>query len=344
MMSIVGNMFNLKTQSPKYLLENFVIKQVQHYIDFHPKRLVDLLSVLTPRIDQTRLVQLVRQQKQLPLVQIYLESVQDTNVQSINEALNELYVESHDYEKLRSSIDTHNNFDPMSLAQSCEKNDQIEFRRIAAYLYRKNQKFEQSIELSKADKLWKDAIDTASESQNPELAESLLTFFVENDNQEGFASTLLTCYDIVRPDVALELAWRNNILDFVMPYLVQIIREYTHKIDNIEKSIEDKNKKDQNTPSGFKGESTFEGVNIGLQPPNSGLGQYPPSMGLQPPGGLNQYPSIGLQPPGGLNQYPSIGLQPPGGFNQYPPNLGLQPPHSLGGLPPMGGSYNPNPY
>eukprot|EP01091_Cochliopodium_minus_P018741 TRINITY_DN767_c0_g3_i2.p1 TRINITY_DN767_c0_g3~~TRINITY_DN767_c0_g3_i2.p1 ORF type:complete len:1748 (-),score=554.20 TRINITY_DN767_c0_g3_i2:55-5298(-) len=331
-------------------------KAVQHYIDFHPKRLVDLLSSLTPRIDQTRLVQLVRQQKQLPLVQTYLESVQDTNVQAINEALNELYVESHDYEKLRSSIDTHNNFDPMSLSQSCEKNDQIEFRRIAAYLYRKNQKFEQSIELSKADKLWKDAIDTAAESQNPELAESLLTFFVENDNQEGFASTLLTCYDIVRPDVALELAWRNNILDFVMPYLVQIIREYTHKIDSIEKSIEERNKKEQNTPSGFKGEPTFEGVNV----QGGSLGGYPPShLGLQPPGGLNQYPvslnnqyplsnnqfnpNIGLQPPGSLGHYPpNIGLQPPGGF-------GLQPPGSLGGLPlgnlpPMGGSYNPNPY
>jgi len=305
-------------------------KAVQHYIDYHPKRLVDLLTSLTPRIDQTRLVNLIRSQKQLPLAQTYLESVQDTNVQAVNEALNELYVESHDYEKLRSSIDTHSNFDPIALAQTCEKNDQIEFRRIAAYLYRKNQRYEQSIDLSKTDKLWKDAIDTAAESQNFELAESLLNFFVENDNQEGFAGTLLTCYDIIRPDVALELAWRNNILDYVMPYLVQIIREYTTKIDNIEKELEDKNKKDQNTPSGFKSEATFEGVNV-----NQGLGGYPPSIGLQPPPGLGQYP-------------PSIGLQPPPGL--YPPSLGGLPP--IGGLQPIGfnpllnphQSGNPNPY
>jgi len=303
-------------------------KAVQHYIDYHPKRLIDLLTSLTPRIDLTRLVNLLRQQKQLPLAQAYLESVQEANVQAVNEALNELYVESHEYEKLRNSIDTHSNFDPIVIAQTCEKNDQIEFRRIAAYLYRKNQRYEQSIDLSKEDKLWKDAIDTASESESFELAESLLNFFVEKGNKEGFASTLLTCYDIVRPDVALELAWRNNILDFVMPYLIQIIREYTSKIDSIEKHIQEKEKKESNIPSGFKSEATFEGVGIGLAPPG-GLGLIPPGsigIGLAPPGGL------GLVPPGSIG----IGLAPPGGLGLNPQyNIGLNP-----GLNPLGG-FNP---
>lgn len=31
------------------------------------------------------------------------------------------------------------------------------------------------------------------------------------------------CYDLIRPDVALELAWINNMVDFALPYLLQVI-------------------------------------------------------------------------------------------------------------------------
>lgn len=34
-----------------------------------------------------------------------------------------------------------------------------------------------------------------------------------------FAATLFTCYDLISPDVAIELAWRNGYTDFVMPYM-----------------------------------------------------------------------------------------------------------------------------
>ena len=30
------------------------------------------------------------------------------------------------------------------------------------------------------------------------------------------------CYDLLRPDVILELAWRHKIMDFAMPYLIQV--------------------------------------------------------------------------------------------------------------------------
>jgi clathrin heavy chain len=40
----------------------------------------------------------------------------------------------------------------------------MEFRRIAAYLYRRNQKYELSINLSKQDHVYRDAIETAQES------------------------------------------------------------------------------------------------------------------------------------------------------------------------------------
>jgi hypothetical protein len=40
--------------------------------------------------------------------------------------------------------------------------------------------------------------------------------------KECFASCLFICYDLIRPDVALELAWMDNMVDFAFPYLLQV--------------------------------------------------------------------------------------------------------------------------
>lgn len=40
--------------------------------------------------------------------------------------------------------------------------------------------------------------------------------------KECFASCLFICYDLIRPDVALELAWFNGMIDFAFPYLLQV--------------------------------------------------------------------------------------------------------------------------
>lgn len=60
-----------------------------------------------------------------------------------------------DLQGLRASIDAYDNFDTIGLAQRLEKHDLIEFRRIAAYLYKGNNRWRQSVELCKKDKLYK---------------------------------------------------------------------------------------------------------------------------------------------------------------------------------------------
>jgi hypothetical protein len=40
--------------------------------------------------------------------------------------------------------------------------------------------------------------------------------------KECFASCLFICYDLIRPDVALELAWFNGMIDFAFPYILQV--------------------------------------------------------------------------------------------------------------------------
>lgn len=110
------------------------------------------------------------------------------------------------------------------LAQRLEKHELIEFRRIAAYLYKGNNRWKQSVELCKKDRLFKDAMEYAAESKNAEIAEELLAWFLEQRNFDCFSGCLYQCYDLLHPDVILELAWRHNIMDFAMPYLIQVRR------------------------------------------------------------------------------------------------------------------------
>jgi hypothetical protein len=49
-------------------------------------------------------------------------------------------------------------------------------------------------------------METAAQSGDPEIAEELLKFFVEQKERECFAASLFTCYDLIKPDVALEVS------------------------------------------------------------------------------------------------------------------------------------------
>merc|ERR1719233_1336182 len=85
--------------------------------------------------------------------------------------LTELYVEEEDYTSLRDSIDTYETFDQITLATTMQTHELLEFRRISAYLYKMSKRWKRSIELSKKDSLWQDAMETAAESGDSDLAE-----------------------------------------------------------------------------------------------------------------------------------------------------------------------------
>lgn len=130
-------------------------KSLQFYLDHKPMLLNDLLLVLTPRLDHTRTVSFFRKCNHLHLVKPYLRSVQQNNNKSVNEAFNQVLIEEEDYEGLRKSIDSFENFDTIALAQQLDKHELLEFRRISAYLYKCNNRWSQSVELCKRDKLFK---------------------------------------------------------------------------------------------------------------------------------------------------------------------------------------------
>lgn len=205
-------------------------KALRFYLNEEPNLLNDLLSVMVPRINHTRVVQLFEKSDNIPLIKPYLVSVQETNNKAVNSALNELYIEEEDHQALRDSIDHHDNIDTLDLAQRLEKHELLEFRRIAAHLYKKNRRWRQSIALSKQDRLFKDAMETAAESKDRDVAEELLHYFIEVGKRECFAAMLYVCYDLMRPDVVMELAWRHGLNDFAMPYMVNIMKEQFSKV------------------------------------------------------------------------------------------------------------------
>jgi len=264
----------------------------------HPLKVNELLAAVASRVDHARVVGIARKMNNLPLIRASLVAVQEKNITAVNEAINELYIEEEDYESLRSSIDHYDAFDNIVLAQKLEKHELLEFRRIAAYLYKKNARWAQSVELSKQDKLYKDAIQTSAESKKQDVAEGLLEFFVQQDLRECFAACLYTCYDVIRPDVALELSWRNKIIDFAFPYLIQVVREYTTKVDNLVKDSEKKKKEDEKKgelPGSFVPQEemfisnipqiayypTPVGMNPGMINPGMGMPYQPQPFGYQ---------------------------------------------------------------
>ena len=151
-------------------------KAINFYLDLHPSLLTDLLQALTTRIDVNRVVRLFQKSDNLPLIKPFLLNVQSQNKRTVNDAINDLLIEEEDYKTLRDSAENYDNYDAVELAGRLEKHDLVFFRQIAASIYRKNKRWEKSINLSKQDKLWKDAIETAAISAKADIVEELLRY------------------------------------------------------------------------------------------------------------------------------------------------------------------------
>lgn len=151
-------------------------RALNHYLQEQPLLLTDLLQALTPRIDTNRVVRLFEKSDNLPLIKPFLLNVQSQNKRIVNNAINDLLIEEEDYKTLRDSVENYDNYDPVELASRLEKHELVFFRQIAAQIYRKNKRWEKSIALSKQDKLFKDAIETAAISGKREVVEDLLRY------------------------------------------------------------------------------------------------------------------------------------------------------------------------
>ncbi|OXV07385.1 hypothetical protein Egran_04850 [Elaphomyces granulatus] len=230
-------------------------RALNFYLQEQPLLLTDLLQALTPRIDVSRVVRIFQASDNIPLIKPFLLSVQGQNKRAVNDAINDLLIEEEDHKTLRDSVENYDNYDPVELAQRLEKHDLVFFRQIAANIYRKNKRWEKSIALSKQDKLFKDAIETAAISGKTEVVEELLRYFVDIGSRECYVGMLYACYDLIRPDVILEISWRYGLNDFTMPYMINMLAQQTAAIELLTKDNEERKareasqrKEEDNTP------------------------------------------------------------------------------------------------
>merc|ERR1719217_1123977 len=256
-------------------------KAIDFYLQQQPLMLNDLLAVMAQRVDHVRVISQMRKAQHMPLVKPYLLSTQPLNIKEVNDALYELYVQEEDHESLAAGVVEFENFDSIEMAQLCEKHGLLQFRRIGAMLYKRAKKWGKSIELSKQDKVWDEAIETAAESGDSSLAEELLGFFVAEKLNACFSACLYTCYPLLRSDVVLELAWRHKLMDFSMPFLIQTMREMQVKLQGLvdkarkeeEAKAEEKKKAEEALASGYGD------AGMGYADPNSMVVYGGPQMG-----------------------------------------------------------------
>jgi len=284
-------------------VENYY-RAVDFYLEHQPMVLNELLLALISKVEHGRVVSHVTRTGHLALIKPYLLQVQTFNVTTVNDALNEMLMEEEAWEELRESVDNFDNFDQIGLATRLFKNECLEFRRISSYLYKKNGRFEESIQLSKQDKLYKDAMDTAAQSQDVKLVDDLISFFVAEGEKECFAACLFTCYDLVRPDAVLELAWRQGLTDFAMPYVIQFVGEYSKRLETLEKQIA-QDKEESNTAAMEQPMGMMDGTMALPQYAQQGaVGYVDPNMMQQQQQQQQQQQGMmaGMQQPGMMQQ------------------------------------------
>ncbi|ODV95313.1 hypothetical protein PACTADRAFT_50053 [Pachysolen tannophilus NRRL Y-2460] len=254
-------------------------KAINFYMNENPQLIVDLLSSLTPRIDLPRVVRIFQKSDNLPMIKPFLISVLDKNNSVVNQAYHDLLIEEEDDKTLRSVIESNDKFDALGLAERLEKHEIIFFRQIAAVLYRKNKKWSKALSILKIDKLWKDVIETAEISGKSDIAEDLLTYFVETGNTECFIAMLYKCYNLIRYDVVLELSWLHKLDDYIKPYQISITRENQEKLTKVYSDLiereEAKKKSEQEQEQPILGQRLMitNGTGIPMQQPAIGFQQ-----------------------------------------------------------------------
>nr|KAK5443958.1 Clathrin heavy chain [Exophiala xenobiotica] len=230
-------------------------RALNHYLQEQPLLLTDLLQALTPRIDVNRVVRMFEKSDNIPIIKPFLLNVQGQNKRVVNNAIHDLLIEEEDYKILKDSVENYDNYDAVELAQRLEKHDLVFFRQIAAQIYRKNKRWEKSIALSKQDKLFRDAIETAAISGKPGVVEDLLRYFVDIGSRECYVGMLYACYDLIPYHTVMEISWRHGLNDFTMPFMISYMSQQAATIEQLRKDNEERKareasqqKTEDNTP------------------------------------------------------------------------------------------------
>ncbi|CAD6973320.1 unnamed protein product, partial [Tilletia controversa] len=180
------------------------------------------LPAVIKRVQTDRIVRLFRKSDNLPLIRSWLSSVYaEKDHPEVTDAYFSLLREEEEPALLRSAITSVTNFDQMTLASELQRHPLLAFRRISAELYKRAGQHTKAIEVAKEDRLFREVIEIAGDSNDVEIAHEVLDYFVKTGMKEQFTALLYGCYHLLEEDVIIETAWRSGLNDFAQPYFIQ---------------------------------------------------------------------------------------------------------------------------
>lgn len=116
-------------------------------------------------------------------------------------------------------------------------------RRSAVTLYAALKKYDEGIQYAVKNRFYDEASTCAAASENGEKCEAMLRMICSKEfpdekiRKEIFAVAVSRVDKMVRADVVLELAWRFQMIDFAMPYLIGNMRHMSEKIAHLEERV-----------------------------------------------------------------------------------------------------------
>eukprot|EP00920_Eleutheroschizon_duboscqi_P001051 GHVT01002565.1.p1 GENE.GHVT01002565.1~~GHVT01002565.1.p1 ORF type:complete len:201 (-),score=56.17 GHVT01002565.1:921-1523(-) len=155
-------------------------------------------------------------------------------------------------------------------------------RRLAVTLFRANSLFDEALKVCERDSDYTAAMCTVKESNCSALASRLLRCFAEEKKDgECFAACLVVAYELIPPDLALELAWKNGFTELAMPYFIQVMQHQSLRIGALE-ALAVKNMQEEETKKKTNNDFGSQGANGDInQPPN--FAAFTGHLALMPP-------------------------------------------------------------
>ncbi|KAI9729007.1 MAG: hypothetical protein M1828_000092 [Chrysothrix sp. TS-e1954] len=264
-------------------------RALNFYLQEQATLLTDLLQSLTPRVDVNRVVRMFEKSDNIPLIKPFLLNVQSQNKRAVNNAIHEILIEEEDHKVLRDSVENYDNYDPVDLAQRLEKHDLVFFRQIAASVYRRNKRWEKSISLSKQDKLFRDAIETAAMSGKPDVVEELLRYFVDIGSRECYVGMLYACYDLIPLHVVMEISWRHGLTDFTMPFMINFMSQQASTIETLKRDNDERKAREQSQQKDEEDKPILGGSRLMLT--QGSMGSAPPASPYGQANGIAPQPT-----------------------------------------------------
>ncbi|KAL7716079.1 Clathrin heavy chain [Entamoeba marina] len=287
-----------------------------YYLSDKPEKINEMLIAVAHRCDHSIVINTARKEKDLNTIREYLTYCLDLNNDAVNEACIDLYIDDSDHKSLKALIEKNTNFNKTRLASRLKVHDDADFRKIAAYLYSSSDDFKSAMELCMSEGFDSDAMVIVKKSKDEEKVTELLEYFVKENKDDAFGECLNVCYDYVSSDVALELGYKNKLMDQTMPFICKKMKETNDRIKKLEQA--EKERKDakrepqlnqQDTPFGML--ALPAGPGMAPMQQQQQYGGMPMQQQMNVP--TMQNPTSGM----GLPNQPMSGMAPQNPSNEF---------------------------